>query len=505
MMPMTHHVPARRSVLSHLLVITLCFLLPISVAEAKKEKPKSEDLAAMWKIIEKQQKQIEELTKKVQDQDAGRSADSKESTKIVSNGTQDKPGATSAPITTTLKGPKTENERKTDILASEVEKLKTQLNIPDKRDYKAEYGLGPAASGVYRVNRGLSIGGYGEWAYSNYNDGLKSTVDNMRTVMYVGYKFNDWILMNTEFEYEHATTGTGAEARGEASVEFSYLDFQLRQYANIRTGLMLVPMGFINEIHEGPTFHGNYRPQVEQIIIPSTWREIGAGLYGQLAPGLQYRMYGMNGLDAEGFTSNGIREGSHEGSLAPAQDFAFTGRLDYDMPFVPGLLIGGSGWVGNSGQGTAYSSQRYGLQALSVFTQLYEGHIQWRWRGLEMRALGAVGSIGNAAQLSAAKGRTIGSQNYGWYTELAYNLMPILWPENTHYLAPFFRYEAYNTLAQVPTGFTNYGGLYDRWIYQAGLTYKPIENVAVKLDYQNFNSQAKKLPDQFNLGVAFMY
>ena len=122
-----------------------------------------------------------------------------------------------------------------------------------------------------------------------------------------------------------------------------------------------------------------------------------------------------------------------------------------------------------------------------------------------MRALGAVGSIGNAAQLSAAKGETIGSQNYGWYTELAYNLMPVLWPENTHYLAPFFRYEAYNTLAQVPTGFTNYGGLYDRWIYQAGLTYKPIENVAVKLDYQNFNSQARKLPDQFNLGVAFMY
>ena len=175
------------------------------------------------------------------------------------------------------------------------------------------------------------------------------------------------------------------------------------------------------------------------------------------------------------------------------------------MPFAPGLLIGGSAWVGNSGQGTVYSSKRYGSQALNVLTQLYEGHMQWRWRGLEMRALGVMGYIGNAAQLSAAKGETIGSQNFGWYTELAYNIMPILWSDSIQYLAPFFRYEAYNTLARVPTGFDNYGGLYDRWIYQAGLSYKPIDNVAVKLDYQNFNSAAKKLPDQFNLGVAFMY
>ena len=140
-----------------------------------------------------------------------------------------------------------------------------------------------------------------------------------------------------------------------------------------------------------------------------------------------------------------------------------------------------------------------------MLTQLYEGHVQWRWQGLEMRALGAVGSIGNAAQLSAAKGETIGSQNYGWYTEAAYNLMPWLWADSTQYIAPFFRYERYNTLASVPNGFDDYDGLYDQWIYQGGLTYKPIENVAVKFDYRNFNSAARSLPDQYNLGIAFMY
>lgn len=458
-------------------------------------------LEEMWKIIEQQQKQIESLTKQVSDQ----AKESREAHKHIAK-ESDGPVATSSAVKTEIKNaPKSESDRKTDILASELEKIKTQLYIPEKREYKTEYGLGPAASEVYRINRGLSIGGYGEWMYTDYSEGLRPKIDNARAVLYAGYKFNDWILMNTEFEFEHGSTGEGAEEKGEVSVEFAYLDFMLKDYANVRSGMMLVPMGFINEIHEGPTFHGNYRPQVERVIIPTTWREMGAGLWGQIAPGLQYRFYGLNGLNAEGFSSAGIRDGRQSGTFAIAEDFAFTGRVDYDMPFVPGLLVGTSAWVGNSGQGTVFTSKAYGSQTLSVLTQLYEGHMQWRWRGLEMRALGAFGFVGNAAQLSAAKGETIGSQNYGWYTEMAYNLMPMIWPENQQYLAPFFRYESYNTLAGVPTGFDDYGGLYDRWIYQAGLTYKPIENVAVKFDYQNYNSQAKKLPDQFNLGVAFMY
>lgn len=481
--------------------MAMSLLISAGGAEAK-VKPKDERLEEMWKIIEKQQKQIEELTQKVSDQDKNQ--------KVATASSGGEASSTGSAISPALKAngkksDKSEVERKTDILSSEVEKLKVQLHIPEKREYKVEYGLGPAASEIYRINRGLSIGGYGEWVFSDYSQDKKSTIDNLRAVIYAGYKFNDWIILNNEFEFEHATTGEGAEEKGEVSVEFSYLDFMLKDYANVRAGLTLVPMGFINEIHEGPTYHGNYRPQVERTIIPTTWREIGAGIFGEILPGLQYRFYGMNGLNAQGFTSAGIRDGRQSGSKAVAEDFAFTGRVDYYSPDIPGLLVGASAWAGNSGQGYMYSSKTYGSQELNVMTQLYEGHLQYRWQGLELRALGAYGFVGNAAQLSAAKGETIGSQNYGWYTEAAYNVMPIVWPENPQYLAPFFRYEAYNTLAGVPDGFDDYDGLYNRWIYQAGLTYKPIENVAVKFDYQNFNSQAKQLPDQFNLGIAFMY
>ncbi len=482
---------------------------------AAKSMPTS--MAEMWKIIQQQQKEIEALKAKVNEGDAqqreannsqGEQKDGTKSTgKLLAStptettGVDGASNANQKPPAST-KASTSEAERKTNILAEEVAKIKTQLFIPDKREYKVEYGYGPAASEVYRVNRGLSIGGYGEAVYTNYtaNKGnKKDTSDLLRGVIYLGYKFNDWIVLNNEFEFEHATTGEGSEEKGEISVEFSQLDFFLHKNVNIRAGLMLMPMGFINEIHEPTTFHGNYRPEVERYIIPTTWREVGAGLFGQITPEIQYRMYAVNGLLADTFTSAGIRDGRQNGSSGLAENWAFTGRLDYTPNAAPGVLVGASAYAGDAGQDKLYAGQR-----ASVFTQLYEGHLQWHYKGLEFRTLGAYGNIGNANLVSEQNGVTVGSENFGVYGELAYDIMPHIWEGTTQYLAPFFRYERYNTLAAVPEGFRE-NKTWDRWIYQAGLTYKPIQNVAVKLDYKNVNSNGGGLPHELNLGFGFMY
>jgi hypothetical protein len=495
--------------------MTVAFALLAPGTQAAQPMPAT--MEEMWKIIQQQQKEIEALKAKAGENEALKKEVKElktEQQEAAKTAQQPLAGGKGTPDAAAKgKAAKTEAERKTDILAAEVEKLKTKLFIPEKREYKTEYGFGPAASEVYRVNRGLSIGGYGEALYTNYagnkggtnvytgvNGNAKDTADMERAVLYVGYKFNDWIVLNNEFEFEHASTGEGDEEKGEVSVEFSQLDFFLHKAANIRAGLMLVPMGFINEIHEPVTFHGNHRPNVEQYIIPTTWREMGAGLFGEIVPGLQYRMYAMNGLNAKGFESSGIREGRQGGSQAVAENWAYTGRLDYAPSFAPGLLVGASTFLGDSGQDELYLGKK-----IAAFTQLYEGHVQWYYKGFEFRALGAYGNIGDAATLSAAKGETIGSSNYGWYTEAAYDVMPWLWKDSTQYLAPFFRYERYNSLASVPKGFDNYGGLYDQWLYQAGLTYRPIPNISVKLDYRNINSAGGTVPDELNLGVGFIY
>ena len=98
------------------------------------------------------------------------------------------------------------------------------------------------------------------------------------------------------------------------------------------------------------------RPEVERRILPSTWRENGAGLFGTIAERVDYRVYAVNGFDGSGFDSSGLRGGRQKGSEALANDFAFVGRVDVHA--APGLMVGGAVWVGQSGNsGHAYAGR----------------------------------------------------------------------------------------------------------------------------------------------------
>ena len=447
----------------------LTALIALSAPVSALEKPQT--MEDMWKIIQAQQKQIDDMQSGMQ---------------------------AAAPAKASGGGDVKTLERKTDVLTQEVEKLRTNLTIPDEVQYKSAYGLGPAASKVYQVGKGLSIGGYGEANYQARVGDKGSSKDNAdfeRMVLYAGYKFTDNILFNSELEFEHGSTEKG----GSVSVEFAALDFFIDPMANVRAGMVLMPMGFVNLIHEPPFYFGNNRPEVERQILPSTWRDVGVGLFGEVLPNLTYTAYVVNGLDAANFNADGIRSGRQQGSQATAENLAFVGRLDYSPAVVPGLSFGGSAYAGNSGQNQTFAGKK-----ADAFTQLYEGHVQWKYHGLEFRTLGSWGHIDDAGVLSAAKGQTIGEENYGWYSEVGYDILPLLNANTTQYLAPFFRYEQLDTIASAPVGFSD-DEAKNKKIYQFGLQYKPIPNVVIKADYRNFTAKKGSLPDDFNLGFGFIF
>jgi len=436
-------------------------------ADSNLNKPKT--MEEMWKIIQVQQQQINQMTTRLES--VSKTAKNNEIAVL---------------------------DRKTSVLAEEVEKIRTEMFIPEDIEYKSAYGLGPAASKVYQVGKGLSVGGYGEFNYQTTvgdETGKNDNADFERMVLYTGYKFTDSILFNSEIEFEHASTGKS----GSVSVEFAAVDFLLDPMFNVRAGMLLMPMGFLNQIHEPPFYFGNNRPEVERTIIPSTWREIGVGMFGELAPGLTYTTYVVNGMDAKGFGSSGIRGGRQKGSKARAESLAFVGRVDYAPEQLAGVTFGGSAYLGNSGQ-----KQDFNGQKVDAFTQLYEAHLQWKYRGLEFRTLGSWGHIADADVLSADQGETIGEDNYGWYAEVGYDVMPHLFPESEQYLAPFFRYETLDTIASAPSGFAD-DLSQDKRIIQFGVNYKPIPNVVIKADYRNMDSEGDDLPDDFNLGLGFIF
>jgi hypothetical protein len=383
-----------------------------------------------------------------------------------------------------------ELRRQIEILGQEIEALKTrQAEKPAAAD-EAQYGLGAAASKVYRSEAGVSIGGYGEFLYENA-DGAVATADSLRAVVYTGYKFNDRMLFNSELEVEHANLERG----GNVELEFAYLDYRVKPSFNFRSGLVLVPVGLSNEQHEPTAFLGARRPLVEQRIIPSTWMELGAGVFGDVGRA-SYRAYVITGLDAQGFgAEEGIREGRQAGGEAVAEDLAFVARADWH-PFE-GSLVGGSFYTGNSGQAADFGGR----------VTLGEIHADARFRGISLRALVARGSIGDSARINAQNGLTgdesIGKSLGGWYVEGGYEVSGFL-PRGDMSLIPYARYEKLDTQRRVPTGFLR-NRTNDQNILTIGLAFKPIPQTVIKVDWQDVGNKAGTGLDQWNIALGYIF
>ena len=400
-------------------------------------------------------------------------------------------------------------EERTTTLATELQQSRIGQLIPEKKELKSQRGMGPAASSVYNVPGGISIGGYGEMNYRALVDdaqGKSDKGDILRLVTYVGYKFNDNILFNSEIELEHANTeemgGDSGDESGKVSVEFAYMDFLLEKEFNVRAGSVLIPMGFINEIHEPTYFYGVLRPDVERYMIPSTWNELGFGFFGQTeaAGKLEYRTYLVNGLRASRFEDSGIRDGRQSGNKALFEDVAWTARLDYSPEAISGLTVGSSFWVGNSGQNEDFNGS-----TPNVRTIVGEAHAQYRYRQLSLRALGSWTGIDDAATVSAANGETIADRQNGWYVEAGYDVLPYFVRGTRQSVEPFFRYEQIDTQAAVPAGFARNESM-DRQIYTVGFSYKPVDKVVIKADYKNYQTDGSTpTADEVAVGLGFVY
>lgn len=400
----------------------------------------------------------------------------------------------------------TELERKVDLLTEEIERLKLG-GVADTTVVAPRTGFAPAASKVYGIHRGVSIGGYGEMLFEKFDgerqDGVPANrtpqLDFLRNVLYVGYKFDDRLLFNSEIEVEHA--GIGGAAAGEVVLEFAYLDWAPRRELGVRAGMMLVPVGLVNEWHEAPVFIGARRPDVEQRILPTTWRANGAGLFGELPIGLAYRVYLSEGLNARRFTAaSGIRDGRQSGSRARVLKPALSARLDWIG--TPGLLLGASTYTGDSWQEAQPADT-----LLRPRVTLVDGHARLDWQGVQVRAVLARGWLDDAGDLSDELGLTgsgrLGRSFWGYYVEAAYDVLPLAHPGSRVGMLPYLRFERTDTQDDVPGGSENPAN--DRTTITAGLALKPHPNVILKMDRQQRRNQAKTETSQWNAAVGYLF
>jgi len=393
-------------------------------------------------------------------------------------------------------------EQRLDQMQKEIESLKKQLAEEKSTRQEQVAAVKNSAQTTNSEVSATTIGGYGEAVYNNYrNKSVKDEADLRRFVLFFGHRFNDKLRLYSEVEIEHALVESG---QGELGVEQAYIEYNLHPNVNLRAGLMILPIGLLNETHEPPTFYGVERNEVESRIIPSTWRELGVGLQGEVLDGLEYNVGISSSLDASKYTNaaNGIRGMRSEGFQAAANNLALYTGLNYRQP---GWLVGGSLFTGNTAQNGVGATSSAALEGKNARVTLWDVHGKYSVGNLDLQALYARGTLNDTQAINQAAGITAGANNnaapksfWGGYVQAAY---PV-WKKGEMRLSPFVRYERYDTQASVDSGFTK-DPLNNERVITTGANFNLSRDVVFKADWQNFQRDNAK--DRFNLGVGYQF
>lgn len=370
-----------------------------------------------------------------------------------------------------------------------------------------------AAERLLHTEGNLKIGGYAE---VHYNQPISSevrsngTLDVHRVVMLLGYQFNERTQFISEIEYEHVS---------EVYVEQAFMQYKINNAFNLRAGLILTPMGIINEYHEPNTFNGVERPHIDNLIAPSTWREIGVGFTGVFVPAkMRYQAYVMNGFNGFDGTGkfrgkDGLRKGRQKGAESYISSPNFAAKIEYFG--VRGLNLGLSGYFGKS-QSTLYDginkddNNALTLADSSIVNMAMIGaDLRYSTKGLQLRGQLYYNSLGNTKEYNEftainGKNNDLGKSMIGYYAEVAYNVFNTVDKVKTE-LIPFVRVEKYDTQNSVEQGMVR-NKAYAASVITTGLTWKMVPNAAFKTDIQFVKTEADdKAKATFNAGFGLMF
>lgn len=402
--------------------------------------------------------------------------------------------------------------------AADVSELERRLNIvSDELDRMKSSG--GSAGGGHKT----SVHGYGE-THWQAPEGDVATVDQHRFVIGVHSEIADWIHLNAEIDFEHAAS--------KMEFEFAYIDVLWKESLNFRSGIMLMPMGNLNEFHEPNRFYSVERPDFHKYIIPTTWQQAGAGIFGS-SGNTSYRFYVTNAIisldggessdiDRELKDSDFIRSGrgmiGGNGKSLVVGDIAFTGRIEHKT--TAGQL-GFSFYTGDSTAGKIDEGGRVSLVVADFQGKRgaldYDIGIAKGWIEDTKEINAQAGLLTGAAGAIVADGDTP-SEAFGFLFTLAVHVPELMGKKTVHDFIPFVQYQRVAPEDEPGEGLTvtaaNEKNNYD--VLVVGAAYKPHPNVAFKAgwrtNYYDGTEDATPVPGEsgtsktyFEFGLGYQY
>jgi hypothetical protein len=322
-------------------------------------------------------------------------------------------------------------------------------------------------------------------------------LDFHRFVLLFNHSFSDRLRFIGEVEIEHGLV-EGLEESGELELEQAYLDFRFTPAFNFRAGMLLTPVGIINERHEPPSFYGVERPFVDTFIIPTTWFDAGAGVHGTFGNGWQYRAYVMAPLDATKITAEeGLAEARQKGFLSNVRNVAGTGRLEYVG--YPGLTLGASFWRGETSFNFPREESHVGL--IEFDSRYRTGPLAVRGEFAQVFVDGAA-ALNDLQQRSSGINPNIAEQMRGFYIEPSIRPLPRL----KYDFGAFLRYENFDTQYRMPAGVLPLKQ-FDRSAWVVGASFYPDPDVVLKVDYSVIRNGSTLFgsADSLNVGLGWWF
>lgn len=385
----------------------------------------------------------------------------------------------------------------------------TEIKVERPGEEKVPLGFGSTGSGKLIYAKPFlsapkaTIGGYADIQFNaltgpNLDNRSRNTFNQVRMIPFIYADITDRVKFATEIEFERGGTNNN-QSDGEIKLEFAQIDYLLHEAVNLRAGIILVPVGKFNLLHDSPLNDLVDRPMVSRLIIPSTWSEAGAGIYGTLYPSrlskLDYEVYAINGFQSQnsGGTpigpsdSGGLRSIRGTAARDPNDSKAIVGRLAFS-PML-GIEVAGSGFYGqwnNKGPG--------GVNNANDFISIYA--VDWTLQRGPFEVIGEAAWArieGTQVAGSFVPNGPVGMQ--GHYIQGNYHFMP----EFLKKAAPSFfsdastftavvRWEHVDTDTNDVTLTATNGNQRELERLTIGLNFRPVEDTVFKFDYQ-FNTQ----------------
>lgn len=361
----------------------------------------------------------------------------------------------------------------------------TKKMVPELQ-YKQHPGLAYAASKIYFSDQKYAVSGFGEInaiRYAGESNRESGDIELFYTNLYrfstfFGYKFTNRLIFNSEFLGEFIHDGT--REYGTDIVIEAMLDYLIHPRFNARVGFFPLPMGYLNNNDEPVMFNSVNRPEVERVIIPSSWIMLGTMAFGKVAGNLSYSAGIVGGLDGNNFVEGTwIRQGRQIHHGIP-KDFASVGQLLYSKG--EDLQLGVSAYRGASGvDGTTDA-----LGRVRMPTTVLSAHGRYQKPRFSLTGVATQGQLGRTVEAFERTGQVMGARTFGYYIEADHDILPYFSKKaGSRKLKVFARTEWLNTHARTDASLRgNRRNEQDLRIVTIGASYAPKRSFVFKSNYQ---------------------